>query len=133
MAGKTRGATRYIGALARPIQIKPPNLGALVDPEQVWAEYQKRIVQAQLEKLPKLYAHYGLDYFNPADKARLVVSLALAHVPGFQVASYPGRPRRTITDVEVCFHVRHWLAQHPGRPVTEAARRLTKKALHSQI
>lgn len=83
-------ASVYSGELAEPI---PRPMGGLLGPGP--AECERLDEAARRQKMPALFAHFGIDP-NAADAwQRLATALAAVHVPGFQVQAPlfdPGAP-----------------------------------------
>jgi hypothetical protein len=93
MARKRR-APEYTGALAQPIYLEDfykftGGLGQPIQETDV-AAVGKRAV----EKMRLLFEHYKIDPNNEQSWQELALSLALAHVPGLQVAKGPKRGRK---------------------------------------
>jgi hypothetical protein len=89
---RKRPAPKYAGALAEPICVedyyKARGLGQAIQEPDV-AAISKELV----EKIWLLFEHYKIDPSDEQSWQKLAMSLALAHVPGLQVAnrSKPGR------------------------------------------
>src|SRR5262249_36971977 len=93
MARKRR-APNYTGALAQPIYLEDHykftgGLGQSIQEPDV-AKMSKRAV----EKMWLLFEHYKIDLSDEQSWQELALSLALAHVPGLQVANRPKRGRK---------------------------------------
>jgi len=91
---RKRRAPNYTGALAQPIYVEDHykftgGLGQPIREPDVAAIRSER-----WEKMRMLFKHYKIDPSNEQSWRKLAMSLALAHVPGLQVANRPksGRP-----------------------------------------
>lgn len=71
----------YTGAFAEPIPVSKP------------ADEIEAMRTVYFERLPALYEHYGIDMCEPDSEARLVMAVAKAHVPGFQITERKKRGR----------------------------------------
>jgi hypothetical protein len=83
MARKRRRAPTFAGALARPIY---------VDVDQI--DRLEGVLLARVpEKIHLLFKHYKIDPSDEQSWEKLALQLALAHVPGLQLALRPKRGR----------------------------------------
>lgn len=84
-------------------------------------EQQAVLRQNQIEKIPALYEHFGIDINSKDAKEWLIICLAEKHVPGFQyeVKNDAGRPRiwDDITLLELFFDVEKILAKKNPRGI----------------
>jgi hypothetical protein len=99
---RTAKTTRwtYKGALAEPLQV-PSYLSS----QEEWNEYGKALVQ----KTDLLMAEFGIDPTNPDADARLMMALAIRHVPGFRPKKQGGRSKRKDDDLIVIYMTRSML------------------------
>lgn len=80
---------KYKGVLAQPITMKPTSNG-LLNPYGGEERWRKELTEKRVGKLTALFAHYGIDPKDPGATAKLAMSLAVAHVTGFQTAKKRG-------------------------------------------
>jgi hypothetical protein len=93
MARKRR-APNYTGALAQPIYVEDyykftGGLGQAIQASDIAAISKERVERVRL-----LFGHYKIDPSDEQRYGKLAVRLALAHVPGLQVANRPKRGRK---------------------------------------
>src|SRR5262249_44803461 len=93
MARKRR-APNYTGALAQPIYVEDyyKFTGGLGQPIQ--ASDIAAIIKERAQRVQLLFGHYKIDLSDEQRWQRLAMRLALAHVPGLQVANRPKRGRK---------------------------------------
>jgi len=93
MARKRR-APNYTGALAQPIYVEDyyKFTGPLGQP--IWEPDIDAIRKRAAEKMRLLFEHYKIDPSDEQSWQNLAMSLALAHVPGLQLANRPKRGRK---------------------------------------
>ncbi len=105
---RVRRATRaYTGVLAQPLKISLPiGHGILGITDEQRIEHSKAILDAQMAKIPALFAHYGLDPKKPKHALYLILLLAEDHVPGFRIAERRGAPRKNGLDWDLYARVR---------------------------
>jgi hypothetical protein len=94
MARKRR-APNYAGALAQPIYLEDHfkftgGLGQPIQEPDVAAISKERV-----EKMRMLFEHYKIDPSDEQSWQKLAMSLALAYVPGLQLANRPKRGRKS--------------------------------------
>ena len=96
MARKRR-APNYTGALAQPIYVEDyyKFTGPLGQP--IWEPDIDAIRKRAAEKMRLLFEHYKIDPSDEQSWQNLAMSLALAHVPGLQLANRPKRGRKPMT------------------------------------
>ena len=134
---RRRGAGDYRGELRRPINLPDPHKwqrrfnprGVFLLTGETQAREAAEIERAETEKLPALFAHFGIREDDPDRWQQLALALAHKHVRGFQVVHGTGAPvkesiellcrfyrcfirtkadrnqrfrSRTVTDAEVC-------------------------------
>src|SRR5262245_9641683 len=93
MARKRR-APNYTGALAQPIYVEDyyKFTGGLGQPIQ--APDIAAIIKERAQRVQLLFGHYKIDLSDEQRNGRLAMRLALAHVPGLQVANRPKPGRK---------------------------------------
>ena len=113
---------KYSGELAKPITAK--KAGLLATDDSIRAE-SKRIVDAQIAKLPALFAAHGVELHDWID---LVFELAEEYVPGFRVVEPAGRPTEwgDYDKAEFRLTVDHMREANPGMKITDAIRRVQR-------
>lgn len=129
-----RSKPKYSGVLATPIRHIPrkPSVtlaemaewdkaklasSLLADERRVAAEYANEA----MKKLPALYLHYGIA---DGDSDRLVIALALDHVPGFAMAKAPPGARAKWNPWNVAalrLHIELTQQEKPKRTFAKAA------------
>lgn len=77
-----------------------PYIGALGEPIPLGRDPRKALT-TMVERWEALYHHYGIDPAEPDAKDRLLLSLARAHVPGFQFKEDETRGRRRTSSGEL--------------------------------
>jgi hypothetical protein len=81
------------------------------------------------QKLPLLFDHYGVAKDDPDRWQKLCLSLAIAHIPGFQVRASraKGRPRTVQSSVEDKLYARFCALRQDGHSDRNAARLLANE------
>ena len=97
---RRRGTGDYRGELRRPINLPDPHKvqrrfdprGPFLLTSQTQAREAAMIERAEAEKLPALFAHFGIREDDPDRWQQLALGLAQKHVHGFQVVHGTGAP-----------------------------------------
>lgn len=122
---KPRPSKHYTGVLNEPILLPPAEA-----PSRIRAEVMAEMLIE--ERLPLLFAHYGIDPSRPGAERLLIRALAQKHVPGFQMRKEPrGQPSkwkfkektwRLFADVQVLIQ--------KGHSERQACHLLTRRAMY---
>lgn len=82
---------KYTGILAEPIKLRDPGLGLASNPEEIKRHNDEQFWQ----RVKALYEHYGVRSDDAAADFKVLLRLAIDHVPGFAIAGRPkGRPEK---------------------------------------
>jgi hypothetical protein len=69
-------------------------LGLYAGMDSYLVDWEAAVIRRETELMDQLLAHYKLTRDDPTCWEQLALALARAHVPAFQGASSPGRPRK---------------------------------------
>ena len=117
----------YRGELGNPIVITIGLFDGIDfnDPGAFSREWEKRLREKQLAKLPLLFAHYGImPSADAGAMLTLILRMASKHVKGFGVAPYKKPPKRD--EAGMWAHVKLKKLEQPGRSISVICGELCK-------
>ncbi len=129
---RRRGTGDYRGALRQPINLPDPHkAGRRFNPRGVFlltSQTQGReaatIERAEAEKLPALFAHFGIREDDPDRWQQLALALAHKHVRGFQVVHGTGAPVKESVEL-LCRLYRYFIRTKATRNQRVRSRKVT--------